>query len=235
MSLITSPKRHRYPVEIIGFAIWSYHRFNDSYRDVAERLAYRGIIVSYETIRKWCQKFGVHFSDVIKKRPYKSSDKWHLDEMVIKLNGESFILWRAVDSDGFELDVFLQKRKNKKAAIRFLSRLLGSYPTPRVIVTDKLLSYVKPIRKMMPQSDHRCHKGLNNRVENAHQPTRRKEKCLIKFKSPQGVQKVIQLMGKIRNIFSVPVGRYKNSAQEQRCQLNQAFNIWHDAERSLCA
>ena len=79
MSLSSHPKRHRYPVEIIGFAVWSYHRFNDSYRDVAERLAYRGIVVSYETIRTWCQKFGRHFSDIIKKRPYKSSDKWHLD------------------------------------------------------------------------------------------------------------------------------------------------------------
>lgn len=235
MSLTKTPKRHRYPVEIIGFAIWSYHRFNDSYRDVAERLAYRGVVVSYETIRAWCKKFGRHFSDVIKKRAYKPSDKWHLDEMMVKLNGESFILWRAVDSDGFELDVFLQKRKNKKAAIRFLSRLLGSYPAPRVIITDKLPSYVKPIRKMMPHSDHRRHKGLNNRVENAHQPTRRKEKCLIKFKSPQGVQQLMQLMGKIRNIFSVPVGRYKNSAQEQRCQLNEAFNSWHEAERLLCA
>lgn len=82
---------------------------------------------------------------------------------MLRLNGESFVLWRAVDSEGFELDVFLRKRKNKKAAIRFLTRLLGSYPAPRVVVTDKLPSYVKPIRKMMPCSDHRRHKGLNNR------------------------------------------------------------------------
>ena len=154
---------------------------------------------------------------------------------MVRLNGKSFVLRRVVDSEGFELDFFSKKRKNKKAAIRFLSRLLGAHPAPRVIITDKRPSYSKPIRKMMPQSEHRRHKGLNNRVENAHQATRRKEKCLIKFKSPQGVQQVIHLMGKVRNIFSVPVGRYKNSAQEQRCQLNQAFNIWHDAERLLCA
>src|SRR3989338_3675072 len=105
--------------------------------------------------------------------------------MNIKINGQTFILWRAVDSEGYELDVFLQKRRNKKAAIRFLSRLLGCYPAPRVIVTDKLKSYIKPIKIMCPHTDHRTHKQLNNRVENAHQPTRRKEKGLIKFKSPQ--------------------------------------------------
>jgi putative transposase len=235
MSLRTTPKRHRYPVEIISMAVWSYHRFNDSYRDVAERLAFRGIVVSYESIRTWCQKFGAHFSHVIKKRQQKSTDKWHLDEMVVKINGESFVLWRAVDSEGLELDIFLQKRKNKKSAIRFLTRLLGSHPVPRVIVTDKLHSYTKPIKYMTPQTEHRRHKGLNNRVENAHQPTRRKEKCLIKFKSPQGVQKVISLMGKVRNIFSVPVGRYKNSANEQRCKFNLAKKIWHEATLSLCA
>lgn len=106
--------------------------------------------------------------------------------MTIRINGEYFVLWRAVDSDGYELDVFLQKRKNKKAAIRFLTRLLVSYPAPRVIVTDKLRSYIKPIRSMCSESDHRSHKGLNNRVKNAHQPTRKKEKITIKFKSPQG-------------------------------------------------
>src|SRR5690606_1714960 len=97
---------------------------------------------------------------------------------------EMYYLWRAVDENGVELDVFLQKRRNKKAAIRFLSRLLNAYPKPRVIVTDKLRSYIKPIKKMSKGSEHRSHKRLNNRVENAHQPTRRKEKCLVRFKSP---------------------------------------------------
>lgn len=235
MSLTSAPKRHRYPVEIISSAVWSYHRFNDSYRDVAERLAYRGIIVSYETIRHWCRKFGVNFSDVIKKRQQTFTDKWHLDEMVVKINGKSFVLWRAVDSEGLELDIFLQKRKNKKSAIRFLTRLLGNHPVPRVIVTDKLHSYTNPIKYMTPQTEHRRHKGLNNRVENAHQPTRRKEKCLIKFKSPHGIQKMLTLMGKVRNIFSVPVGRYKNSAHQQRCQFNHAKKIWNEAALSLCA
>ncbi len=231
-----SPKRYRFPMCIISYAIWRYHRFNDSYRDIQEGLAYRGIEVSHESIRSWCIKFGSAFRDVIKKRERKPTDKWHLDEMNIKINGQTFILWRAVDSDGHELDVFLQKRRDKKAAIRFLSRLLGQYQPPRVIITDKLKSYVKPIKYMMKQADHRSHKRLNNRVENAHQPTRRKEKCLIKFKSPHGVQRTLSLMGKVRNIFSVNVGRYLEPASRRRSAFRDALSIWHEASQQiLCA
>jgi len=143
-------KRHRCPVSIIGNAIWLYHRFNLSYRDIEEQLAYRGIIVSYELICSWCIKFSHHFRDVIRKREWNPTDKWHLDEMMIKLNGEWFILWRAVDSQGHELDILLQKRRNKRAAIRFVTRLLRSNLSPRVIVTDKLRSYKKPIAKLCP-------------------------------------------------------------------------------------
>jgi len=173
---------------------------------------------------------------VIKKRERNPSDKWHLDEMIVKINGEAFILWRAVDSDGFELDIFLQKRRDKKAAIRFLLRLLGSYPKPRVMITDKLRSYKKPIKSLCPQTEHRSHKGLNNRVENAHQPTRRKEKCLIKFKSPQGIQRTVSLMGKIRNLFSLEVGRYSNKASQQKAAFKEACSIWFEAAQMiLCA
>ena len=181
------PSRHRYPMMIIGQAIWQYYRFNHSYRDVREQPLYRGIDVSHETIRSWCNKFGKYFEKVIKKKQRKVTDKWHLDEMTMKVNGKYFILWRAVDSEGYELDVFLQKCRNKKSAIRFLSRLLQSYPAPRVIITDKLKSYIKPIKAMCRSTEHRSNKRANNRVENAYQPTRRREKCLIKFKSPWGI------------------------------------------------
>ncbi|WP_058532965.1 IS6 family transposase [Legionella saoudiensis] len=230
------PKRYRYPLELISIAVWSYHRFNDSYRDVSERLLYRGIDVSYETIRQWCIKFGSHFKNVMKKRAPRPSDKWHLDEQQLRIGGATYYLWRAVDDSGYELDVFLQKRRNKKAAIRFLSRLLNAYPKPRVIVTDKLRSYTKPIRQMGKGVEHRSHKGLNNRVENAHQPTRRKEKCLIRFKSPAGAQAVIALMGKVRNLFAVAVGRYTNSAHQRISQFQSAKEIWNDAAMQLlCA
>jgi putative transposase len=229
------PRRHRYPMVIIGNAVWQYHRFNQSYRDVREQLLYRGIDVSHETIRSWCYKFGKEFENVIKKKQSKFTDKWHLDEMAMKVNGEYFILWRAVDSEGHELDVFLQKRRNKKSAIRFLSRLLQSYPEPRVIVTDKLKSYNKPIKTMCPSTKHRSHKGLNNRVENSHQPTRRKEKCLIKFKSPWGLQRTLSLMGKVRNIFAVDVGRYNNTANIQRDNFQKAKSIWDEAIQVIAA
>ena len=235
MHLTKSPKRHRFPVSIISIAVWRYHRFNLSYRDIQEDLGYRGIMVSHESIRAWCNKFADHFKTVIQKRSRKPKDKWHLDEMTIKINGEYFILWRAVDSDGYELDVFLQKRRNKKSAIRFLRRLLGCYPVPRVIITDKLKSYIKPIRNMCHDTDHRSHKGLNNRVENAHQPTRRKEKIMINFKSAQGVQNTLSLMGKVRNIFSVDVGRYRKNANERRYAFAAAKSIWNEATQRLLA
>ncbi|WP_032113949.1 IS6 family transposase [Candidatus Paracaedibacter symbiosus] len=233
MTLTAAPRRHRFPVSIISQAVWIYHRFNNSYRDIEEQMAYRGVQVSYETIRSWSIKFSSHFRNVIKKRERKPSDKWHIDEMTVKVNGEMFILWRAVDSDGYELDVFLQKRRNKKAAIRFLSRVLGSYPIPRVIVTDKLKSYRKPIQAMCRSTEHRSHKGLNNRVENTHQPTRRKEECLIKFKSPQGVQRTLALMGKVRNLFAVEVGRYLKKAFERRETFKAACTIWSEAAQEL--
>ena len=229
------PSRHRHPMMIIGQAIWQYHRFNQSYRDVREQLLYRGIDVSHETIRSWCYKFGKEFEKVIKKKQKKVTDKWHLDEMTMKINREYFILWRAVDSKGYELDVFLQKRRNKKSAIRFLSRLLQSYPVPRVIITDRLKSYIKPIKAMFRLTEHRNHKKLNNRVENAHQPTRRKEKCLIKFKSPWGVQQTLSLMGKVRNIFAVDVGRYTNTANTQRINFQNSKSIWDEAMQVIDA
>lgn len=235
MSLTRKPKRYRYPASIISYAVWKYHRFNLSFRDVQEQLAYRGVIVSHETLRKWCLKFSRQFRDTLQKRERQGSDKWHLDEMSLRINGESFVLWRAVDEHGLELDVFLQKRRNKASAIRFLSRLLQRYPTPRVIITDKLRSYRQPIKRMCPKADHRSHKGLNNRVENAHQPTRRKEKSLIKFKSPRGVQQLLSLMGKVRNLFAVFVNRYKNKASLRRQLFDAAKSIWDKAASQILA
>ncbi|WP_375358965.1 IS6 family transposase [Candidatus Tisiphia endosymbiont of Neophilaenus lineatus] len=235
MCIIQSPKRHRFPVIIISHAVWLYHRFNNSYRDVQEQMAYRGIILSHETVRFWCNKFAVYFQDVIRKRERKPTDKWHLDEMNIKIQVEVFILWRAVDSEGHELEVLLQKRRNKKSAIRFLSKLLGHYPAPRVIVTDKLRSYIKPIKLMCPKTEHRTHKRLNNRVENAHQPTRRNEKILIKFKHPNSAHCKLSLMGKVRNIFAVNVGRYSKTAIEQRIAFASAKSILDEATQRLLA
>jgi putative transposase len=220
-------KGYRYPWSIISFCIYLYHRFSLSYRDIAEMLLFRGVTVSYESIRKWCLKFENYFNDVLKKKEPKRADKWHLDEMTTRINGEKYVLWRAVDSEGYELDILIQKRKNKKAAIRFLKRLLGSHPEPRVIVTDKLRSYLKPVKNLCPNADHRRHKRLNNRVENAHQPTRRHEKSMIKIKSVTSAQTMLSLMGTLRNSFSIDVGRLK---------LKSAIRSWQNsALQFLCA
>lgn len=228
------PKRHRFPASVMSHVIWLYHRFNLSYRDIAEQMLDRGIGLSHETIRQWCLKFGSSFSEVIRKKGSKNlTDKWHLDEMNVKVGGEKYVLWRAVDSEGRELDIFLQRRRNKKSAIRFLSRLLDKYPAPRVAVTDKLPSYKKPIKQMSKRTDHRSHKRLNNRIENAHQPTRRKEKVMIKFKSPFGVQKLLSLMGQVRNLFALSIGRYKKAAHIQRGNFQEAKNIWQQTAHNV--
>ena len=135
-------KGHHFPAPIISHAVWAYHRFALSLRDVEDLLAERGITVSYETIQAWVGKFGTGIAKRIRAKRERPSDKWHLDEMSTRINGEKYVLWRAVDSEGYELDILIQKRKNKKAAIRFLKRLLGSHPEPRVIITDKLRSYL---------------------------------------------------------------------------------------------
>lgn len=234
--LTKKPKRYRYPAQIISHCVWLYHRFSLSYRDIEEMLYFRGIAVSYESIRQWCIKFSRIFAEQLRKKEIKRGDKWYLDEMTVKINGEKYILWRAVDSEGYELDIFIQKRRNKKAVVRFIRRLLSSHQSPRVIVTDKLRSYCKPIKKFCPKTDHRKHKGLNNRAENSHQPTRRREKSLIKMKSLGNSQKMLALMGIVRNYFAVDVGRYKNSANLRNTNLKQACETWNStANQILCA
>ena len=157
-------KGFRFPRDIISYAVWAYHRFALSCADVEDLLAERGVIVSRETVRNWVTRFGSFFAACIKRDRPRPADKWHLDEVVVKIGGETFWLWRAVDANGDTLDILLQKRRNAKAAMRFFKRLLASYGEPRVVVTDKLRSYIKPIRTQAPKADHRAHKGLNNRA-----------------------------------------------------------------------
>ena len=134
--------RHRFPAEIISHAVWLYHVFSLSLRDVELLLAERGIVVSYETVRRWCKKFGQTFANRLRRRRPRPGDKWHLDEVFIRIQGVQHYLWRAVDQDGVVLDILVQDRRDAKAAKRFFQRLLkGLQYVPRVIVTDKLRSY----------------------------------------------------------------------------------------------
>jgi putative transposase len=166
-----SYKGHRYPVEVISHCVWLYFRFPLSFREVEELMLERGIVVSYETIRRWCAKFGQTCAGALRRRPPRPGDKWHRDEVFIKINGEQMYLWRAVDQDGNVLDILVQDRRDKAAAWRFLRRLLEKTRTvPRVIITDRLRSYGAAHREVMPCVEHRQSKYLNNRAENSHQP-----------------------------------------------------------------
>ena len=163
---------HRFPAEIISHAVWLYFRFPLSLRMVEEMLAARGIIVSHETVRQWALKFGQAFANQIRRRLPRTGDKWHLDEVVLKIAGKRHWLWRAVDQTGVVLDVLVQRRRDKQAAKRLLRKLLKKQMRPpRVMITDKLASYGAAKREIMPGVEHRQHKGLNNRAENSHQPT----------------------------------------------------------------
>src|SRR5688572_10398298 len=177
---MTSPTKpsyagHRFPPEVIGHAVWLYFRFPLGLRMVEELLAARGIIVSHETIRQWGLKFGQAFANQIRRRLPAPGDKWHLDEVAISIAGQKLWLWRSVDQHGAVLDILVQSRRNAKAAKRLLRKLLRKQGiVPRVMITDKLASYGAAKREIMPSVEHRQHRGLNNRAENSHQPTRRR-------------------------------------------------------------
>jgi putative transposase len=195
-------KGHRYPPEIISHAVWLYFRFALSYRDVEEILAERGVVVTYETIRQWCRKFGQTYANELRRRRPRPGDKWHLDEVFISINGETHYLWRAVDQDGEVLDILVQRRRNKAAAKKFLRKLLsGLEYVPRVLITDKLASYGAAKREVLPSVEHRQHKGLNNRAENSHQPTRERERRMGRFKSPGHAQRFLAAYGPIAAHF----------------------------------
>jgi transposase-like protein len=155
---VSPPSR---PPEVISYAVWLYFRFPLSLRMVEEMLAAREICVTYETVRQWGKKFGRAFSDQIRQRAPARGDKWHMDEVVVSIAGEQHWLWRAVDQNGFVLDVLVQRRRDSRAAQRLMRKLLKSAVTPpRVMITDKLKSYGAARAKMGLRVDHRQHKGL---------------------------------------------------------------------------
>src|SRR5215208_4372785 len=193
---------HRFPAEIISYAVWLYFRFPLSLRMVEEMLAARGIIVSHETARQWALKFGQDFANRIRRRLPCAGDKWHLDEVAIKIAGVQHWLWRAVDQNGMVLDVLVQSRRDKQAAKRLLRKLLKRQcRAPRVMVTDKLPSYGAAKKDLLSGVEHRQHKGLNNRAENSHQPTRRRERQMKRFKSPRQAQRFLSAHDQINNLF----------------------------------
>jgi putative transposase len=218
-------KGHRYPVEVISHCVWLYHRFPLSFREVEELLLERGVTVSYETIRRWCVKFGQQYANALRRRRPQPGDKWHLDEVFIKINGEQKYLWRAVDQDGAVLDILGQNRRDTAAARRFFRRLLKTTATvPRVIVTDKLRSYAAAHREVLPSVEHRSHKGLNNRAENSHQPTRQRERAMKGFRSVGGAQRFLSAFSGISPHFRPR--RHLMTAPDHRAEMTIRFAIW---------
>lgn len=196
-------KRHRFPAEIIAHAVWLYYRFPLSLRDVEDLLAERGIDVSFQTVSEWATKFGLEFAHQLRRRSRGTfADKWHLDEMVVAIKGKKYWLWRAVDANGCVLDALLQSRRNRKAALRLMRKLLKGQGAPRVMVTDKLRSYAAAKAELMPGVEHRSHKGLNSRAENSHLPLRRRERRVMRFKSARQCQRFVSSMDR-SPIFSI--------------------------------
>ena len=184
-----SYKGHRYPAEIIAQCVWLYHRFPLSFREVEEAHAC-GVIVTYETIRQWCAKFGPVYAAGLRRRQPRPGDTWHLDEVFLTINGRRHYLWRAVDQDGNVLDILVQPRRDAKAAKRFFRKLLKRQcASPRVLVTEKLRSHQAAHRALMPSVEHRLSRYLNNRAENSHQPTRQRERAMKRFRTPGAAQR----------------------------------------------
>ena len=220
-------RRHRFPAEVIGYAVWLYFRFPLSLRMVEEILAARGIIVSHETIRCWAEKFGREFSNRIRRRAPVRGDKWHLDEVFITIAGKKHWLWRAVDQEGFVLDALVQSRRDKRAAERLLRKLIRKQArTPRVMITDKLGSYGAARTRMCMTFEHRQHKGLNNWAENSHLPTRRRERIMKRFKSARHLQRFLSIHDPIANLHHFP--RHSLSSADYRSLRSGAMNAWRE-------
>jgi putative transposase len=210
--------------------VWLYFRFHMSHRAIEELLAERGVRVSYEAIRLWCRTFGPAFAAGLRRHRRPSTDKWHLDEVQLKIKGRKYWLWRAVDSEGLVLDLLVQDRRSHEAAERFLRRVLDDERAgPRVVVTDKLASYPPAVMRVLPTTEHRRHKGLNNRAENSHRPVRKRERTLQRFKSPSHAQQFLERFSAVCNHFRPR--RHLHSADEYRQIRTHRFQQWREAAR----
>jgi putative transposase len=223
---LPSYKRHRFPAEIISHAVWLYFRFSLSYRDVEELMAARGIVLTYETVRQWCRKFGQQYANQLRRCRVQTGDKWHLDEVFLTINGKQHYLWRAVDQHGNVLSILVQSRRNKAAAKKFFRKLLkGCQYVPRVMITDKLASYGAAKQEVLPSVEHRQHKRAGNRAENSHQPTRQRERTMRRFKSPGHAQRFLAAHGPIREHFCPR--RHRLPAKRYRAVLQERFAVWN--------
>ncbi len=230
-------KRHRFPPDIISYAVWIYYRFNLSHRDIEDLLAERGITVSYEAVRLWCIKFGARYARRLRRKHRGFGDTFFIDEVFVKINGKQHYLWRAVDQEslphkrseccgyGEVVDVFLQAKRDGAAAKRFFKRLLRNHgDEPRKIVTDKLRSYGVAHRELIPDAIHVTERYANNRAEQSHEPTRVRERGMRRFKSVVQAQRFLSAHAAVSNLFNL--GRHLVRAEHYRSLRISAFYEW---------
>ncbi|MCP4997451.1 MAG: IS6 family transposase [Hyphomicrobiales bacterium] len=223
-----SYRRHRFPSEIIQHAVWLYFRFPLSFRNVEDLLAERGIDVSYETVRRWALKFGLCYARKLRRLRPRPDACWHLDEMFASINGKRMYLWQAVDSEGEVLDILVQSRRNKKAALKLMRKLLTKQGyTPDEVVTDKLPSYGVALRDLGMHGKHVTGGRSNNRAENSHLPVRQRERRMQRFKSPGSAQRFLSIHSAIYNVFNVQ--RHLISRNTLRQFRGEAMSTWQTA------
>ena len=225
---------YRFPAVIIGEVIWLRFRFSLSLRDIPALMAARGIEVSHETVREWCDKFGAAYATQVRRRRPRPGDKWHLDELVVSINGARRYLWRAVDQRGITLGILVTARRDRLAARRFLRKLLAREQyVPRVLVTDKLRSYRAAKREVLRGVEHRQSRYLNNGAENSHQRTRLRERAMRRFASPGQAGRFCHAHDPIYGHFRPP--QHQLTAAAHRAALTDRHRTWNQITAELLA
>ena len=220
--------------EIIRLAVMMYVRFPLSLRNVEDLLHERGVDICHETVRYWWNRFGPMFAREIRKKrmhptPNHSNWKWHLDEVFVKINGETHYLWRAVDHEGEVLEAFVSKRRDRKAALVFLKKIMKKYGNPKSIVTDKLPSYRAALKMIGNAGIQETGRWVNNRCENSHLPFRRREYAMLKFRRMRSLQKFVSIHASVFNHFNKE--RHLNTRDTYKVQRQAALVEW----QQLCA
>jgi putative transposase len=220
--------RHRFPPLIIQYVIWLYFNFSLSYRDVEDLLAERRIEVSYETVRRWVFKFGSIYARRLRKPRPRPFGQWHLDEVFVSINGKRSYLWRAVDNEDEVLEILVQSRRNKRAALNLMRKLLKKQGfVPDIIVTDKLPSYGAALRELNLSKRHDFGGRKYNRAENSHLPIRRRERRMQRFKSARSAQRFLSIHAAIYNTSNVQ--RHLISRKTRRQFRCEAMEVWRSA------
>src|SRR3974390_31490 len=223
-----SYRGYRFPPDVIQRAVWLYLRFTLSLRDVEDILAERGIDVTYETIRCWVDRFGPLIADRIRTTRPRPTSKWHLDEMFVSIRGRQMYLWRAIDDEGEVLEVLLTSKRDKRAALRLMRKLLRKHGvSPTVIMTDRYRVYGAAFKDIGLQVDHVMDKRANNRIESSHVPIRRRERKRQGFKSARSAQRFLSMHAATYNLFNV--GRHLTTARTHRLIRATALATWRSA------